>query len=316
MEETSGAPQTVSSGRGAVPDHLRRYLVEQDHAAYEADAHTVWRDVLSRNRRLVREYGTRIHPAYVQGLRALQLPDRIPRVEEINERLAPTGWKIVAVDGYIPAAAYVGLMSASIFPVSRRIRRLEHIDFAPAPDMVHDILGHLPMLFSAEHREFLKELATITAQARPNALDGEFYDAVLRMADLRSDPNASLVDLAEVEDRVRLINRALVDHASELTCLRRMYVWSIEFGLLGKPDDFLVHGAALLSSPTEFRAVCAGNARILPYSLHVVREENAFSDVLGRYFVARDFAQMREVLTAYHDGVMRSAHDAGRQTHA
>jgi phenylalanine-4-hydroxylase len=81
--------------------------------------------------------------------------------------------------------------------------------------------------------------------------------------------------------------------------LRRIYVWSVEFGLLGDAENFCAHGAALLSSPEEFRATRAGHARTLPYSSQALRHENAFSEVLTGYFVARDFAQYLEVLAEY-----------------
>jgi phenylalanine-4-hydroxylase len=95
------------------------------------------------------------------------------------------------------------------------------------------------------------------------------------------------------------VNVALADSASEVTALRRLYVWSVEFGLLGEPEDFRAHGAALLSSPAEFRAVCTGNASTKPYSLRALRCENAFSEVLTQYFVARDFSQYLDVLGEY-----------------
>ena len=54
-----------------------------------------------------------------------------------------------------------------------------------------------------------------------------------------------------------------------------MYLWSIEFGLMGNPSAFWVYGAALLSSPTEFRAVCEAPSRVRPYSLEVIDHDIA-----------------------------------------
>jgi phenylalanine-4-hydroxylase len=233
-------------------------------------------------------------------MRALELPEHIPQIEELNERLAPTGWQTVCVDGYIPTAAYVGLMSASLFPVSRVIRRPEHTDYAPAPDLAHDILGHLPMLFSPEHRDFLKRLATVMANAVPNTLDAELYAANRCMSQLRSDPASSPAAIAEAEARVVSVQEALMQDASELTHLGRMYLWSVEFGLLGGDSKRLsVYGAALMSAPAEFRAICEDGAELAPYSLDVIDCDIAFSDLQKRYFVARDFADLYEVLAAY-----------------
>ena len=146
----------------------RQTQADQGRRAYPADAHAVWNEVLARSEQVVEEHAERIHPAYVEGLRALELPSHVPQTDELNERLRVTGWKTVAVDGYLPATTYASLMTENIFPVSSRIRRREHIDFAPEPDLVHDILGHLPMLFCAEHREYLRELAIHASRATPD----------------------------------------------------------------------------------------------------------------------------------------------------
>jgi phenylalanine-4-hydroxylase len=81
--------------------------------------------------------------------------------------------------------------------------------------------------------------------------------------------------------------------------LRRLYVWSIEFGLMGNDGDVSIHGAALLSAPAEFRGLCAGAACLRPFDISVIDHENAFSDLLSEYFVARDFAHLHEVLSEY-----------------
>jgi flavin reductase (DIM6/NTAB) family NADH-FMN oxidoreductase RutF/phenylalanine-4-hydroxylase len=299
LPPASASGSDVATTSGALPDELAVHVAEERYETHSEAAHDVWREVLRRNDELVRELAPRMYPGYVEGRRELALSNRIPRVEELNRRLEPTGWRVVPVNGYIPSAIYAGLMSRQIFPVSRVIRRAEHLDFAPAPDMAHDILGHLPLLYCAEYRRFLKRLASKMARATPNHLDLEFFEAVRSLARLKSDPASGPRDLARAAARLERVHIALRADPSEVTYLRRMYVWSIEFGLLGDKDHFSVHGAALLSSPTEFRALCAGRARLLPFSLDVIRYENAFSEVLGQYFVAPTFSALLDVLAEY-----------------
>jgi phenylalanine-4-hydroxylase len=288
-----------------VADYLDA-LMARDHAAYGADAHSVWREVLTRNEQMVTRHAERIHPAYIEGLRALQLPARVPRTDELNERLGGTGWRIVAVDGYIPATMYASLMAENVFPVSSRIRRREHIDFAPEPDMVHDILGHLPMLFCAEHREYLRELAIHASRATPNALDAAYHEAVAHMAELKSKPSSDPNDVDHAEAALESVYRELLVDASEVACLRRLYIWSVEFGLFGTAEDFTIHGAALMSAPTELSRVLSGAARLQPYSVLATQRENSFSDLLDQYFVARDYAHLHQVLSAYAGSMHQS----------
>ena len=104
--------------------------------------------------------------------------------------------------------------------------------------------------------------------------------------------------VALLTERVRRVNHALVDNASQVTHLRRMYVWSVEFGLIDTQDSFSIYGADLISAPTEFRTVCE-KTPTLPYCLDIVHYENAFSEMLDQYFVARDFEHLDTVLSEY-----------------
>jgi phenylalanine-4-hydroxylase len=309
-DQSPGRPLQGTGGDADAAEFLDKYLTPQQYGAYSSDAQTVWREVMRRNEDIVSRHAERIHPAYLAGLERLQLPRRVPRTEELNERLHETGWRIVTVDGYIPSTAYATLMAQRIFPVSLRIRRPEHVDYAPEPDMVHDILGHLPMLFCAEHRDYLQELASVARHALPNALDMAFHESVKHMAQLKSAPERDEQQVSLSERRVEQVYAQLVGNASEVTHLRRIYTWSIEFGLFYRDGQLVVHGAALLSAPTELERVLTDSARLVPYSLDVLRHENAFSDLLERYFVAKDYAHLHDVLSAY-EGTMLAAGRTG-----
>lgn len=288
------------SGESAIPEDWRSYLVPQDYGRYGRTEHQVWRDMLDHMETLVTDLEQWIHPEYVRGFRQLILPwSSIPMLEDIDEKLAPLGWRTVSVDGYIPAEIYAGLMSRGIFPVSRNLRRPEHIDFSPSPDLAHDLFGHVPMLVSEEHRNFLKRLAGEMARASSHRLDRDLYEANRTMAALRSDANADSEELTRAEGRVSAVQDELSRNPSELTHLARMYLWSIEFGLMGTADDFRMYGAGLLSSPTESQLVAGRRASIVPYSLDVIHHDIRFSDPQSRYFVASGYGELHEELTRY-----------------
>jgi phenylalanine-4-hydroxylase len=155
------------------------------------------------------------------------------------------------------------------------------------------------MLFCAEHREYLRQIAKIAVRATPNALDSAFHEAVRYSAELKSRPDASRSDIERADTRLAQIYAEMREDASEVTCLRRLYTWSIEFGLFGSNDELVIHGAALLSAPAELRRVATGRAPLAPFSLDVIHQENAFSDLLERYFVAKDYAELHDVLGTF-----------------
>jgi phenylalanine-4-hydroxylase len=293
------------STRDAEAIAWRQYGTPQRHADYTDLQHDTWRRLLARTEALVERHESRLHPAYVEGFRQLLLPWKtIPRLDDINAALAAFGWRTLCVNGYLPPEVYSGLLARGIFPICREIRPLEHLEFSPTPDLAHDMLGHIPMLVSAEHRTFVRRLSLATAAVRPNALDRELYQAHRGMGALRSASTPGLLSprrqkaLGAAEARVRAAQVALAASPSPLAQLDRMYLWSIEFGLMGTRDDFRVYGAGLLSSPAEVEALCTGPARILDYSAAVVRRGINFSDHQSAYYLARNYAHLDETLSA------------------
>jgi phenylalanine-4-hydroxylase len=251
---------------------------------------------------LLAELGSRVHPAYREGWERLGLShDRIPTIDEINEKLAPTRWQVVGVDGYIPTSTYVGMMARRVFPVARMLRSPEHIDYSPMPDMAHDLIGHLPMLFSAEHREYLRLLAATMVRAVATPVDRELYEANRWMALCRSQKGTSPEMIALAEKRAEVALQMSLVNPSELTHLGRLYLWTVEFGLMGTQDDYVVYGAGLMSSPEECRSVLARREAVVPYSVKAVDHDIAFSDLQSRYFVAEDYWSMCSVLVEYDE---------------
>lgn len=137
------------------------------------------------------------------------------------------------------------------------------------------------------------------ATAAPCRLDDDLWAANQRLSELMGNPHPSRVELAEAEARVLHARQELAVNPSERTHLERMYLWSVEFGLLGTIDDFRVHGAAILSSPAEFRPLCTQAVRPSPYSIEVIHRDYAFTELQTAYYVARDFAQLHDVLGEY-----------------
>lgn len=275
------------------------YQVNQEYNSYSLDAHRVWQESLNRAIALNISLGHHMHSAYSSGLSALELKHSIPRIEDINRLLKPTGWQTICVNGYIPSFEYSQLISNNIFPFSRVIRKFEHIDYSPVPDLVHDVIGHLPMLFCKEYRDFLQRLASVMVQAAPNQLDAELYNANNTLSLLKNDTNASPESVLEAEQKLLSIHQSLQSSASEVALLSRFYLWTIEFGLLGTPRNFQIYGAGLLSAPNEFKSVCNNVSPILPCDLAILNKDINFTELQDQYFVAEDFHQLNDILTDY-----------------
>jgi phenylalanine-4-hydroxylase len=273
------------------------FRVAQRYEDYTDGEHETWQRLLERSNDVVARLGVRLHPAYIAGLERLVLPwSRIPALDVLSASLAEYGWRTLCVSGYLPPEVYAGLMAHGVFPVARDIRREQHLEFSPTPDLAHDLIGHIPMLVSSEHRRFLQRLSWCLANTPPSNLDRELYVAQRRLGAAREAGPAHGARAAAAERRVAAAERALAERPSRLCQLGRLYLWSIEFGLMGNCDEFAIYGAGLLSSPAETDALCSGRGRVVPLSPAVFRTNIHFSDPQDLYFVARDYEELHDLL--------------------
>lgn len=130
------------------------YTCAQDHAAYTAQDHDTYRRLYERQAALLTG---RACDAFRRALPALGARDRIPRFDEINERLMKaTGWQVVGVPGLIPELPFFTLLASRRFPVTDWIRTPREFDYIVEPDVFHDLFGHVPLLFDpvfADHMQ-------------------------------------------------------------------------------------------------------------------------------------------------------------------
>ena len=86
------------------------------------------------------------------------MKERIPRFEEINDRLyKATRWEIVAVPGLIPEVPFFTQLANRRFPVTDWLRKPEEFDYIVEPDVFHDLFGHVPLLFDPMFADHMQE---------------------------------------------------------------------------------------------------------------------------------------------------------------
>jgi phenylalanine-4-hydroxylase len=154
-----GQPPVVygQSARPPRGDYSRAdagYTCPQNFEAYTAADHDTYRRLYERQCALLPNLAS---DAFVQALPSLGVKDRIPRFEEINERLyRATRWEIVAVPGLIPEVPFFTLLANRKFPVTDWIRKPEEFDYIVEPDIFHDLFGHVPLLFNPVFADYVQ----------------------------------------------------------------------------------------------------------------------------------------------------------------
>jgi len=130
------------------------YTCPQDWASYTAADHDTYRRLYERQTVLLPGLACK---EFIEALPSLGVKDRIPRFEEINERLKPaTGWELVAVPGLIPERPFFDLLAHRRFPVTDWIRKPEEFDYIVEPDVFHDLFGHVPLLFNPVFADYVQ----------------------------------------------------------------------------------------------------------------------------------------------------------------
>lgn len=130
------------------------YTCAQDYAAYTAQDHDTYRRLYARQEALLPGLAC---DEFIAALPSLGAKDRIPRFEEVNERLTrATGWEIVAVPGLIPEVPFFALLANRKFPVTDWIRTPQEFDYIVEPDVFHDLFGHVPLLFNPVFADYVQ----------------------------------------------------------------------------------------------------------------------------------------------------------------
>jgi len=130
------------------------YTCPQDYARYTEQDHDTYRRLYARQSALLPGLASE---AFIAALPSLGAQDRIPRFDEVNERLrTATGWEIVGVPGLIPEVPFFTLLANRKFPVTDWIRTPEEFDYIVEPDIFHDLFGHVPLLFNPVFADYVQ----------------------------------------------------------------------------------------------------------------------------------------------------------------
>ncbi|MFA7329972.1 MAG: aromatic amino acid hydroxylase [Candidatus Delongbacteria bacterium] len=283
-----------------IPAHLKAWTVEQRPEYYTAIDHAAWRYILRISGRF---FAKAAHPAYLDGLQATGISsERIPLIQEMDEKMKRIGWRAVAVSGFIPPQAFMEFQSLGILPIACDMRKLEHVLYTPAPDVVHEAAGHAPIIADPDYSDYLRAYGAISRRAIYSHHDMDLYRAIRRLSVVKEDPAATA---AEVEAAQRALDETLaaLDWVSEATELSRMYWWTVEYGLVGALENPRIYGAGLLSSAGESWHCLGPQVEKRPLGVDCVHQTYDITKPQPQLYVTPDFLTLRAVLEEYAAGM-------------
>ncbi|WP_437373098.1 aromatic amino acid hydroxylase [Maribacter litoralis] len=276
-----------------LPKHLRQYIKPQNYKDYTPINQAVWRYVMRKNV----DYLSRVaHKSYTEGLRKTGISiDNIPNMYGMNRILKDLGWAAVAVDGFIPPAAFMEFQAYNVLVIASDIRQLENIAYTPAPDIIHEGAGHAPIIANPEYAAYLRRFGEIGCKAISSAKDFELYEAVRHLSIIKEAKGTSLIEIEKAEKHIEHLQENM-GKPSEMALIRNLHWWTVEYGLIGTLEDPKIYGAGLLSSIGESQWCMTDNVKKLPYSIEAARTSFDITKPQPQLFVTPDFAFLSQVL--------------------
>lgn len=279
-----------------LPKHLKQFIKPQDYTDYTPINQAVWRYVMRKNV----NYLSRVaHSSYLDGLKKTGIEvNSIPSMYGMNRILEEIGWAAVAVDGFIPPNAFMEFQAYNVLVIASDIRQLEHIEYTPAPDIIHEGAGHAPIIANPEYAEYLRRFGEIGCKAISSARDYEIYEAIRLLSILKEAEGTPQAEIDAIEKTVEDLQNDPVE-PSEMALIRNLHWWTVEYGLIGEVDDPKIYGAGLLSSIGESAWCMTNNVTKLPYSIEAAYQGFDITKLQPQLYVTPDFAYLSQVLEEF-----------------
>ena len=279
-----------------LPKHLHKFIVQQPYSSYTAQNQAVWRYVMRLNIHTLKKTA---HDSYILGLKKTGINEEvIPEMEGMNRILKDIGWAAVAVDGFIPPNAFMEFQAYNVLVISSDIRTIDHINYTPAPDIIHEAAGHAPIIANAEYAEYLRRLGEIGAKAIASPIDNDMYEAIRLLSILKENPNSSDAAIAVAVQQVNAL-QSQMGELSEMAQIRNLHWWTVEYGLIGTLENPKLYGAGLLSSIEESRLCLRKEVTKLPYSIEAATVNFDITSTQPQLFVIPDFSSLSFVLEKF-----------------
>jgi len=284
-----------------LPPHLKQFIKPQNYELYTYQDQAVWRHVMRKN---VEFLSTVAHNSYLDGLKKTGISiDNIPSMYGMNRILKEIGWAAVAVDGFIPPAAFMEFQAYKILVIAADIRKIDNIEYTPAPDIIHEAAGHAPIIASPDYAEYLRRFGEIGSKAISSAHDHEMYEAVRKISilkEIRSEKEDLALDkkIAAADAEIERLQNKKVE-PSEMSLIRNLHWWTVEYGLVGTLENPKLYGAGLLSSLGESKSCLESTVEKRPYSIEAAYQDFDITRKQPHLYVTPNFATLSEVLEEF-----------------
>jgi len=283
-----------------LPKHLLDLVIDQPYNEYTAQDHALWRYVMRQN---IKYLGEVAHGSYTEGLQMTGISiDHIPHMYGMNRILKEIGWAAVAVDGFIPPAAFMEFQAYKVLVIAADIRPIGQIEYTPAPDIIHEAAGHAPIIADPEYAEYLRLFGEIGSKAFSSAANYRLYEAIRHLSILKTDPYTKQQQIEDAEQKLHELEKNMGE-LSEMSLIRNLHWWTVEYGLIGDIEKPRIYGAGLLSSIGESKNALSDKVKRIPYDIRAKDYAFDITTMQPQLFVTPDFRHLTDVLREFEESM-------------
>lgn len=276
-----------------LPRRLRTFVIDQHYEKYTAVDQAVWRYVMRQNYYYLKDIA---YYPYIKGLERAGLSiERIPELPTMNRNLGQIGWGAVTVDGFIPPAAFMEFQAYKVLVIATDIRQLNHIEYTPTPDIIHESAGHAPIIADPAYAEYLRHFGEIGSKALYSKQDFDLYESIRKLSILKEMPGSKDAEIEMMEKEV-LDRQKNMGEPSEMALLSRLHWWTVEYGMIGSLEQPKIYGAGLLSSIGESVSCMLPTVEKRWYTAEAVHTPFDITSSQPQLFVTPDFETLLKIL--------------------
>lgn len=154
-------------------DLARQLRIQQstiDQIEFTTIEHALWQLINEELEEEQKKYAWNI---YLEGKNKLNIAkSKIPNLKEINQILLATNqFSLMPAEGLLHPYSFFAYLSNRQMPCTLFLRHAAQPGYTPEPDMIHDLIGHVPALANKEYVDLIEMIGKGVLGATQQQLD-------------------------------------------------------------------------------------------------------------------------------------------------
>lgn len=153
--------------RNQIAEAARAYAIDPSMIPmieYTAEEHTTWNVVTTTLRPLHEAHASALHLAAQSHLRIST--NKIPQLRSLSASIERAhGFTLAPTEGLIDPRLFLTALGRRVMFCTQYIRHASKPEYTPEPDIIHEVIGHVPAFLDRDMADFSHTIGTLAARA-------------------------------------------------------------------------------------------------------------------------------------------------------